>query len=378
MLKNLSLKLSRFTYLYIAKPILFRMSPDRAHRLMIDFVSWAGKYSAMRFVTKAMFATKSDHRLRQSYHGIDFLTPVGLSAGLDKNGEIIPMIAQTGFGFATVGSVTASSCGGNPRPWFHRLPATKSLVVNAGLPNDGSDVIIERIEGFSDQQIGGFPIALSVAKTNSCEVVSFEDGIKDYITTIKRAKKSKRIQALELNISCPNAYGGEPFTSPDKLEKLLAAVDKLKVKQPIFVKMPSELPWKEYRALLEIIVSHGVAGVTVSNLAKKRVNVNPKDSLDESIKGNLSGLPTQSLSNDLIAKTYKHFGDKLTIIGVGGIFTAEDAYAKIRLGASLVELITGVIFCGPQLVSEINTGLIELLKRDGYEHISEAIGVEAR
>jgi dihydroorotate dehydrogenase (fumarate) len=245
------------------------------------------------------------------------------------------------------------------------------------LANDGSRVIIKRLRKYNQHVIRQFPIVLSIAKTNSQNVVDVKDGIADYVTTLKRAKNEQSIKMIELNISCPNAYGGEPFTTPNRLDRLLTAVDKVGAKQPIYIKMPVDLSWDAFRALLDVIVKHRVVGVTIANLAKDRAKIELKDNLPDNIKGNLSGMPTWQPSNDLIRQTYLNYGDKLTIIGVGGIFSAEDAYAKIRLGASLVEIITGMIFCGPQLAAEINLGLLQLLERDGYTSISQAIGADA-
>ena len=183
---------------------------------------------------------------------------------------------------------------------------------------------------------------------------------------------------IELNISCPNTYGGEPFTTPEKLEKLLKAVDAVGAKQPVFIKMPIDHEWPAFKKLLDVAVKHKIAGVTVSNLYKDRASADLKDNLPDSIKGNLSGQPTWQRSNDLIEKTYLEYGKKLTIIGVGGIFTAQQAYTKIRLGANLVEIITGVIFNGPQLAAEISYDLSKLLERDGFVNISQAIGIDAK
>lgn len=371
-------KVVKFGYGYIAKPILFKMTPDGVHNRMLEMAKFVGRKSILRGFTKSIFTSRKDKRLVQKLHNIEFKSPVGLAAGFDKNAEIIPAIAAVGFGFGTVGSVTAMQCEGNPRPWFHRLPKTKSLIVNAGLANQGSSLIIKRIRGYSPRIIDKFPIVLSVAKTNSSDVVDDESGVNDYVMSVKRAKNEKNIKLIELNISCPNAFGGENFTTPDRLEQLLAAVDKVGLQKPVLIKMPINLTWRETKSLLDVIVEHQVAGITIGNLAKDRSKVDLKDELPDTVKGNMSGNPTRELSNNLIRKAYLGYGDKLTIIGVGGIFTAEDAYAKIRLGARLVELITGMIFYGPQLVAEINDGLSRLLKRDGFTHISQVIGIDAK
>lgn len=373
------MRICNFTYSNIAKPLLFLISPDQAHHAMIILTSFLGRLGFVRALVKMLFYIKPAESLKQNLNGIDFNSPVGLSAGFDKNGEIMPMVSRLGFGFGTVGSVTAKVCSGNPKPWFYRLPKSKSLVVNAGLANHGAKVIINRLRGYNKRELKtDFPIVLSVAKTNSRLVVSISDGIGDYLSTIKQARKISCIKLIELNISCPNAYGGEPFTTPSRLRQLLKAVMSTKPSQPITIKMPIDLEWGDFKQLLDVAVAYNVRFVTISNLYKDRRSAHLKDVLPDSVKGNLSGRPTWEKSNFLIRKTYLEYNDKLTIIGVGGIFNANDAYKKIRFGASLVEIITGVIFCGPQLASEITSDLGLLLKNDGFSHINQAVGIDAK
>lgn len=353
------------------------MSPDNVHKRMIGTMSFWQRVPGFNRLVRVVFKQPVSRALKQEYHGITFNNPVGLSAGFDKNGEIVPIIASLGFSFGEVGSVTASSCDGNPRPWFYRLPKTKSLVVNAGLGNQGSETIVKRISGYKSIVARDYSIILSIAKTNSQKVVSKSQGIDDYATSAKRAMNQPNIKMIELNISCPNAYGGEDFTKPDDLELLLAAIDALRLDKPIFIKMPVNLDWPKTKELLDVIVKYNIAGVTVANLAKDRTKIDLKDDLPLTVPGNLSGKPTWDLSNELIRRSYLEYGKRLTIIGVGGIFSADDAYTKIRLGASLVELITGMIFEGPQLPSQIVDGLQRRLKADGFTHVSQAIGIDA-
>ncbi len=149
----------------------------------------------------------------------------------------------------------------------------------------------------------------------------------------------------------------------------------VKSTKPIFIKMPLELEWEKFKELLQVAIKYKIDGVVIANLVKDREsNKYIKDEIPENIKGGISGLPTRDLCNEKISLTYKEFGDKFKIIGVGGIFNAEDAYEKIKLGASLVQLITGMIFEGPQLIGEINRGLVKLLRKDGFNNISEAVG----
>ena len=376
-MKRVTRSISHKVYKHVAKPLLFRVAPDKVHHGLVRSGKTVQKIAPLRGMLTVIWAHKKSPVLHQTVCGIDFVNPVGLSAGFDADIELLPLMKGIGFGFEEGGSITFRPTVGNPKPWFHRLPKSKSLVVNKGLANEGVAKIVERIKSYPPVTFKDFVLNISVAKTNS-EVASTDDGaVEDYIGSLKAIQKAKVGQMITLNISCPNAYGGEPFTTPERLKKLLRAVDALKLKQPVFIKMPSDLAWPEFRKLLIVADAHKIAGVTISNLAKNRAAAKLADPLPDSVKGNLSGKPVWDLSNELIRKTYQKYGKRFVIIGVGGIFSAEDAYTKIKLGASLVELITGMIFEGPQLIGQINHGLEQLLKRDGYKNISEAVGVES-
>lgn len=367
--------LTRQVYKTLAKPILFRQAPDTVHEQMIRCGRWLQK-TPLGTVVQLLWPYQNPSVLTQQIGDTTFRNPVGLSAGLDKNARIVPLCQQIGFGFTTVGSISAQPCSGNPRPWFHRLPKSQSLVVNAGLPNDGVDNIATHLATVTPLLSSTFPVIASIAKTNSPASVSEKDAINDYCASAQRLAATEGIQVLELNISCPNAYGGESFATPPKLRRLLTALRDADITTPLWVKMPINLPWEEFRQLLDVICSYSVQAVTIGNLNKNRGEL-PSGELPSEVKGNLSGKPTEALSNALIAQTYLHYGDRLAIIGVGGIFSAEDAYRKIRLGASLVELITGLIYQGPQLIGHINHGLATLLRRDGLGTIGDAVGLDA-
>ncbi|MBP6880570.1 quinone-dependent dihydroorotate dehydrogenase [Candidatus Saccharibacteria bacterium] len=370
-------KSSELMYRRVIKPILFRRLPDEVHDNLLKLASRYQKYSFICSLLNKSWAYRNDKYLSQEVLGIKFHNPVGLSAGFDKNIELAPMLKAIGFGFMEGGSLTLDECEGNPRPWFYRLPKTKSLVVFAGLANQGVKIIVARIKKYPAGTFNKFPLNISVAKTNTKENADDEQAINDYIGSLKYIKGNNVGEMITINISCPNTFGGEPFTTPTRLDKLLVQVDATDMPQPIFIKMPADLSWEDFDKLLQVILKHKVDGVTISNLAKDRNKAELKDPLPDSINGNLSGLPTQDLSNELIRRTYNKYGKQLIIIGVGGIFSEVDAYTKIKLGATLVELITGMIFNGPQLVGQINSGLVTLLKKDGFETISQAIGVDA-
>lgn len=375
-MKKVIRQATKVGYGKIAKPILFRQKPDQVHSQLVLLTKIIQRMPVIKEVPRAW---RYHHDLlHHDVLGITFQNPVGLSAGFDKNAEMVTTMKAVGFGFMTAGSVTAEVCDGNPRPWFHRLPKTQSLVVYAGLPNHGIERIARRIRAYRKGTFIHFPLFLSVAKTNSREAASDEGAIKDYCYSLQLAASQQLAQVFEINISCPNTYGGEPFTTPERLERLLRAIDALHLKQPVVIKMPIDKTWDEYKKLIDVILRHDIEGVTVGNLLKDRAVADLRDPLSDTVRGNLSGKPTAAISTELIRETYAYAGERLTIIGVGGIFTAEDAYEKIKAGASLVQLITGMIFQGPQVAGEINQGLVALLERDGYQSVRDAVGADHR
>ncbi len=369
---------SKFLYRHAAKPVLFRLQPDNVHNGMLSFSKVMQRPHMMRAIISGTLAYKNPDALEQTLHGITFHNPIGISAGFDKNIEMLPMLRAIGCGLMEGGTITNLPSDGNPRPWFHRLPNTQALVVHAGLPNHGIDAILPRLVAMPVRVRGDFPLNISTAPSNVMSVDTTSKMITDCVTGLKKIKKSKVASMITINLSCPNTTGGEPFTQPKELDIFLAAIDKVKLPVPVFLKMPNQLSWRQFDALLRVAVRHDIAGVTIANLVKKRSLVDIKDPLSDATPGGISGRPTFTPSNELIKKTYQKYGNHLTIIGVGGVFSAEDAYEKIKCGASLVELITGMIFEGPGIVGQINRELVSLLKKDGYATISQAIGVYHR
>lgn len=336
---------------------------------MVRLGRWLGSWKLARSMIAGFFGYRHTI-LSQRIMGIRFENPVGLAGGFDKNAELTDIIPSVGFGFEEVGSITGEACEGNPKPRLWRLPKSKSIAVYYGLKNDGARAISTRLK----EKTFSIPIGINIAKTNTKETVETEAGIRDYEKAFTSLKDIGNY--MTINISCPNAFGGEPFTRPDALDKLLHRLDSIETDKPIFLKISPDLSPDHVDALIDVARKHRVHGFICSNLTKNRKKAGvASDPVPE--KGGLSGKAVEHLANDLIRYVYKKTNGAYIIIGCGGIFSAEDAYKKIRLGASLVQLITGMIFEGPQAVSSINMGLVSLLKRDGYQHISEAIGVDA-
>jgi dihydroorotate dehydrogenase subfamily 2 len=354
----------------MVRPVLFRFDPEFVHDRFVSLGEFLGKFRITRLITSKLLEYNHP-MLNQEIAGLTFGNPVGLAAGFDKNAKLINILPSIGFGHMELGSVTLHPYSGNPKPRLFRLKKSRGLVVYYGLMNDGVKSIAERVKHSIDKKS---VIGISVAKTNSKDTATLEGGISDYINCLKYLEENNVGDYYTINISCPNTFGGEPFTTPERLEKLLDRIGEIDISKPVFIKMPINLPLDDFDSLLKICIKYKVTGVIIGNLTKVRDPELIADEIPSNIKGGISGKPTEELSNKLIAYTYKHYRDKLVIIGVGGIFSAQDAYKKIKCGASVVQLITGMIYQGPQLISQINSGIVKLLEIEGYPTLKEAIG----
>jgi dihydroorotate dehydrogenase subfamily 2 len=371
---SLLIKLTAILY-KLLRPILFLSNPETAHSVATSLGEWLGSKKIINQIVSAVFNIK-DEALTQNITGIKFDNPVGLAAGFDYEARLGNIMADIGFGSSVVGTITNKPYDGNTGPWLGRLIKSQSLMVNKGFKNPGIDSIIEKHKnGYL-----AIPTGLSIGKTNSQHVMSQTEAVADIVSTFKKAESAKLpFSYYELNISCPNLFGNVEFYSPEHLRELLSAITELKLSKPVFIKMPINESDDSVRKMLDTIIQFSVAGVIFGNLQKNKHD--PSIIPSEAVKfdrGYFSGKPTEKRSNELIKLAFSEYGRKLTIIGCGGIFNAEDAYKKIRLGASLVQLITGLIYIGPQLPAQINLGLIELLKRDGFNNIFEAIGIDSK
>jgi len=326
-----------------------------------------------RKITSSIFSYKNES-LEQNIDGILFANPIGLSAGFDYNGYMVQIMKDVGFGFNSVGTVTAKSYQGNKPPRLARLPKSKSLFVNKGFKSEGVKIVEKRLSAIN---LENNTIGVSVGSSNIPTINTVSKAIDDYIQTFSQLKDKNYIKYFELNISCPNASMSKGFGDSNNLKQLLTEVSALKISKPIYIKMANEVETENVDKLVQLGISKNINGFIFSNLVKDRKNptlVKSEIAKFEGLKGNFSGKPTQANSNKLIKHVYKNFGKETIIIGCGGVFNANDAYEKIKCGASLVELITGMIFEGPQLIGEINKGLVNLLKKNGYTNISQAIG----
>ncbi len=353
-----------FFYRHMLKPILFRFDPETVHDWMVANGKALGRFRVTRDVTKILLGYNHS-ALQQTVDGVEYPNPIGLSAGFDKDGVLMRIIPCVGFGFEEVGSMTAFPSFGNPKPRLWRFPNDKSILVHLGLNNEGVQKIAGRLEAEIPPNV---PVGTSIAMTNRKEPYGMEEGIADYVASFVRLAKVGSY--FTVNISCPNTYQGEPFTKPETLDRLLSSLDAIETQKPIYLKLSPDLTEHEVDAILDVVPMHRLHGFVCSNLTHDLSRANGAFQL----QGGLSGKAQWELSNKQIAHIYKRSNGHYTVIGVGGVFSAEDAYTKIKLGALLVELITGMVYEGPSVVSTINQGLVRLLKKDGFRSVGDAVG----
>ena len=350
-------------YKKFIRPILFQFNPELVHNLTI----LAGRFASFtKFsrLLRILFVHKSK-KLEQNILGIKFENPVGLAGGFDKNAYLTDFLPDMGFGFMEIGSITAEPCLGNPKPRLHRLIKNKGIIVNYGLANKGVKEIYNKLKNKNFK----IPLGINIAKTNNPSIKGSKS-IDDYFKSFKIIKTLG--DYITINISCPNAGDGRSFEDPKLLEPLLKKINKIRAGKIIFIKISSDLEKRNLDKIINLAEKYKISGFIISNLTKKRAGLMPEDNLK--YNGGVSGKHTANKSNEIIKYVYKKTNRKFLIIGCGGIFSGKDAYEKIKNGATLVQLITGMIFEGPGLIKKINRELVELLEKDKYKNIKQAIG----
>ena len=338
-------------YEHILKPILFRFDPETVHNFFVWTGEFSGRFSILRWGIRLPYDYRGKD-ISKVVDGIKYRTPFLLSAGFDYNARLINILPCIGFGGEEIGSVTARSCPGNPGIKLTRLPRSQSILVNKGLKNDGVDVIIDRIKKNRVNK-SDFILGISIARTNDEKSAEINAGIADYIYSFKRLNEENVGDYYTFNISCPNAFGGESFSDPILLEKLIIEIKKVQCSKPIYIKMPINMPWEKFSVLLDIIDKNGINGVVIGNLNKNYDDLEYRDEAPSKYKGGLSGKPCRKLSTELIKKTREMYGKRFTIIGCGGVMSTETAQEKIDAGADLIQMISGLIFKGPSIVKKM-------------------------
>jgi len=339
-----------FLYRRVLKPALFRFDPEKVHDGFVAVGEGLGRWGAGRGLLSGMYGYRGPDA-SVTVDGLRYRTPIVLAAGFDYNGRLLQVLPNIGFGGVEVGSVTALPTPGNDPPRMSRLVRSRAIVVNKGLKNEGVEVVVERLRATPTPP--DFVVGVSVARSNRKEAVGEEAGIRDYAASLEHLVRNGVGDYYTVNISCPNVHGGESFAEPERLRRLLARLGEVEHDRPVYAKMPINPSWDEFRRMADVIAEHRLHGLVIGNLNKDYDAVLHQEEAPESYRGGLSGMPCRERSTDLVARTREAYGDRFTLMGCGGILSADDALAKFRAGADLVQLISGMIFTGPHLMGEI-------------------------
>ena len=313
--------------------------------------------------------------------GLEFQNPVGLAAGFDKNAKCLYALSDQNFGFVEVGTVTPVGQPGNEKPRLFRVSDKKAIINRMGFNNDGVELFSQRLRqwkyaGFSKKEL---IVGANIGKN--------KDSANDASDFLKCLEKVYGLcDYVVINISSPNTPGLRDLQKADQLERFLTEFKarkleirtKYKGRLPVLIKISPDENDKNLKEIADVLVKKKVNGIIISNTSIKPGIIGKEGFAENKTVGGISGRPLFKHSNETLENFYRYSEGKIPIIGVGGIFTAKDAYEKIRRGASLVQIYTGLIYKGFGMVNEINKGLVELLEKDGFTHISEAIGVDVK
>lgn len=360
-------------YRSLVRPILFRLPPETAHELALLSLSLfpIRKLVARPLEAPALRINRFDHW---------FANPVGLAAGFDKDGIALESLAALGFGFIEAGTVTYHPQPGNPKPRMFRLAADQALINRAGFNNGGAAAFARRVEHHRPDCVLGISIGKS-------KITPLEEATADYLASFELVYKLADYVAI--NVSSPNTPQLRELQQSDQLTSLLAALQTRNVELqkrygrltplPLLVKISPDLEQRDLEMIVDVIERLKIDGIIATNTTVSRDNLRTDERRVEACgAGGLSGKPLTSRATQMIAELYQLTGGRIPLIGVGGIFTAEDAWEKICAGASLIQLYTGFIYKGPRIVRQINEGLVEILRREGFAKIDEAVGSRAK
>ena len=379
-------------YKKLIRPAMFRLDAETAHEFGIE---------SLRLGLSKFFAgsTEVDGRLAVERFGLRFENPLGMAAGFDKNGIVVNQLASLGFGFVEVGTVTLRPQKGNEKPRLFRLPDDQALINRMGFNNDGAEIVADRLRDLKRRCVVG----VNIGKNKD---VANEDAVENYLATFEIVHPVA--DYIAVNISSPNTPGLRELQRGESLEELLRALRTRnrelgrasnEIRKPIseirnsagppeggtpyapqagdttplLVKIAPDLSEGEIESIVEICLRLGVSGIIATNTTVSRDGLRTVNA-SELGSGGLSGRPLSARSTDVIRTIYRHSDGRLPILGVGGIFTAEDAFEKIAAGASLIQAYTGFIYGGPGFARDINTGLTRILKERGFTSIGEAVG----
>ncbi|WP_346292846.1 quinone-dependent dihydroorotate dehydrogenase [Sphaerothrix gracilis] len=374
-------------YTRLLRPLLFRLpgaSPEWLHQQTLRSLAWmtqpgvneaiADQPSVYQAWLQRTY-TLNDPRLQQSLWGLQFANPLGLAAGFDKDGVGVRAWTVLGFGFAELGTVTFHPQPGNPRPRLFRLPDDRAALNRMGFNNLGAAALAERLQQLRSPQAVPIPIGINLGKS---KITPLDQAASDYQESFKLLQNWG--DYFVVNVSSPNTPGLRSLQAADQLAAIVDAIQQINQNQkPLLVKISPDLDWEAIAAIVNLAVDYQLAGLIATNTTLARTGlktriVQPTGQPVTAEAGGLSGAPLRSRSTEVIRFIWQQTQGQLPIVGVGGVFTAADAWEKITAGASLVQVYTGWIYEGPGLMRRISQGLLQKLAAHQLNHIGEAVG----
>ena len=367
-------------YTRALRPALFALDAERAHDLTMAALQRPFVVNALQRSGPASF----DQQLSQRIQGLDFPNPIGLAAGLDKQGTALAAWSALGFGFAEIGTVTPLPQPGNPKPRLFRLPSDRAIINRFGFNSVGAAGVARNLAAGRKAGLkagpcqNGVPMRIGINIGKNKETPN-ERAVDDYVRTIDELHSFADYFAI--NVSSPNTEGlrdlQDSRTLRSLVEQVVARVGARSTARqiPVLVKISPDATETDLLRSVDAAVEGGAAGVIATNTTVSRSSLQSRAHTAQA--GGLSGMPLKTTANSVCRVLFRHFGQRIPIIGVGGIFTADDAYERIRSGAALVQVYTGLIYEGPGMIQQLITGLAARLSGDGFSRIDEAIGIDA-
>ncbi|HKE60592.1 MAG TPA: quinone-dependent dihydroorotate dehydrogenase [Pyrinomonadaceae bacterium] len=363
-------------YRSLLRPLLFRLPPETAHYLALHSLAVLPGAKAISQYVSPEFHSDS---LRIERFGLKFSNPIGLAAGFDKDGIALPALAALGFGFIEAGTVTFHAQPGNPRPRLFRLPKDMALINRAGFNNQGAAAFAARVKKDPPDCVLGVSIGKS-------KIAPLAAATADYLSSFDLVYPVA--DYIAVNVSSPNTPQLRELQQADQLTSLFSALQarnlqlqaqhKRPSRVPLLVKLAPDLEFNELELIVDVVKRLQIDGIIATNTTIKRENLRtPPADVAECGAGGLSGLPLKQKATTIIANLHQLTNGQIPLVGVGGVFTAADAWEKISAGASLVQLYTGFIYQGPAVARDINRGVADILRREGLRTLDQAIGCRA-
>jgi len=364
------------------QPLLFsalKADPEMVHRQLMRTCAWLDQDAEQGFsqgLQKRLASSLQveDPRLSQSLWGLSFANPIGLAAGFDKDGVATNIWLRFGFGFAEVGTVTFHAQPGNPQPRLFRLPEDQAALNRMGFNNQGAAQMAKVIAASQERQVRSYPLGINLGKS---KVTPLDQAVEDYVGSFRLLKSYG--DYFVVNVSSPNTPGLRSLQAVEQLAPILAGLQAENTeKKPLLVKIAPDLEWEDIAAIVDLAQMHQLAGIIATNTTIRRDlktgRVAATGNAPSEEAGGISGAPVRSRSTDVIRFIHQQTQGQLPIIGVGGIFTAEDAWEKLCAGASLLQVYTGWVYEGPWMVRRILEGLLAKMQGEGIQQLSEIVG----